>query len=183
MDENRADFGKNNHKPRSKKLKPAIDLTAMVSISFLLIVFFMTATELAKPKTLKLGLPDSGGGCGGTGGCGRDYNRIFTVLLDDNNKIISYYGLLQYPNEPLKILNYGKDGIRKELRNKNKLIKEYQLRYGKRSPGAIVIIKPSKNCNYGNLVDILDEMHIADIGTYAIINDFTPEERKLLAVN
>ena len=184
MDENRTDYGKNNQKPRSKKLKPAIDLTAMVSVSFLLIVFFMTATELAKPKALELELPDFGYGSIVCGGCSRpDFNKIVTVLLDDNNKIISYYGLLDAPNEPLKILNYGKDGIRKELLHLNKIIKEYDIKNSKRFPGAIVIIKPSKKSNYGNLVDILDEMLIATIDTYLIIDDFTPEEKELLAVN
>ena len=44
----------------------------------------------------------------------------------------------------------------------------------------IVIIKPSKKCNYRNVVDILDEMAIVDVPTYAIVNEFTPEETKLL---
>ena len=44
----------------------------------------------------------------------------------------------------------------------------------------IVIIKPSKKSNYRNLVDILDEMAIVGVPTYAIVNDFTPEEKKLL---
>jgi hypothetical protein len=33
------------------------------------------------------------------------------------------------------------------------------------------------------LVAILDEMAITNIETYAIINDFSPEEVKLLALN
>jgi biopolymer transport protein ExbD len=37
-------------KVRSKKLNARVDLTAMVSISFLLIIFFMVVGELAKPK-------------------------------------------------------------------------------------------------------------------------------------
>jgi biopolymer transport protein ExbD len=49
--------------------------------------------------------------------------------------------------------------------------------------GMIVIIKPSKKCNYRNLVDILDEMAIVDVPTYAIVNEFTPEETKLLEGN
>jgi len=44
----------------------------------------------------------------------------------------------------------------------------------------IVIIKPSKKSNYRNMVDILDEMAIVDVPTYAIVNDFTPDEQKLL---
>ena len=44
----------------------------------------------------------------------------------------------------------------------------------------IVIIKPSKKSNYRNLVDVLDEMAIVDVPTYAIVNEYTPEEQKLL---
>jgi hypothetical protein len=33
------------------------------------------------------------------------------------------------------------------------------------------------------LVSILDEMAITNIQTYAIVNDFTPEESNLLAIN
>ena len=48
--------------------------------------------------------------------------------------------------------------------------------------GLIVIIKPSKKSTYRNIVDILDEMAITDVPTYAIVNDFTPEEKKLIDV-
>jgi len=49
--------------------------------------------------------------------------------------------------------------------------------------GPIVIIKPSKKSNFKNLVDILDEIAIAKIEAYVIVNDFTPEESKLLTSN
>ena len=63
MSESNNDFGRLN-KPRSKKLHPKVDLTAMISISFLLIIFFMVTIELAKPKSMSLGLPNTGcGGC------------------------------------------------------------------------------------------------------------------------
>ena len=43
-----------------------------------------------------------------------------------------------------------------------------------------MIIKPSKKSNFKNLIDILDEMAIVNIETYVIVNDFLPEETKLL---
>ena len=184
MNEESQDFRLIKAKPRSKKLNSRIDLAAMVSISFLLIIFFMVTKELAKPQAMEFGVPDRG--CGGTGnaiicGCPRA-DRIITLLLDDDNKIISYRGILNYSDEQPKRLNYGKDGIRKELTSMNKKIKQYLFSaYGRNDRGAIVIIKPSKKSNYGNLVDILDEMAITEIPTYAIVNDFTPDEVKLLA--
>ncbi|WP_298308115.1 biopolymer transporter ExbD [Flavobacterium sp.] len=170
----------NLNKPRSKKLRPRIDLTAMVNISFLLIIFYMVSVELSKPKIMDLGLPDTGCGDGFNYGCGNSFYRTITLLLDENNKIISYRGLLEVPEEKSKTLGFGKDGIRNELLKQNeRIIKQF----GNRDRGLIVLIKPSKKSNFGNLVSILDEMAITNIQTYAIVNDFTPEESNLLAIN
>lgn len=61
MDESNKNFKLINAKPRCKKLKPKIDLAAMVSVSFLLIIFFMVTKELSKPRMIDFGLPESGG--------------------------------------------------------------------------------------------------------------------------
>lgn len=169
-----------NKKPRSKKLYPKIDLTAMVSVSFLLIIFFMVSNELSKPRGIELGLPQSCCISPEVIICGKDKRRTITLLLDDNNQVISYTGYLEFPEEQPKILDYGKNGIRKELLSKNKQIQQLYAPYNIYNSGAIVIIKPSKKSNFKNLIDILDEMSITNIPTYAIINDFTPEEVKLL---
>ena len=57
---------------------------------------------------------------------------------------------------------------------------EYSSALGRPKNGPIVIIKPSKKSNFKNLIDILDEMAIVNIETYVIVNDFLPEETKLL---
>ncbi|PTS88063.1 biopolymer transporter ExbD, partial [Flavobacterium sp. HMWF030] len=54
---------------------------------------------------------------------------------------------------------------------------------GKPNRGAIVFIKPSEKSTYGDLVDIIEEMRLANIEAYTIVNEFTPEEEKLLASN
>jgi biopolymer transport protein ExbD len=185
MNESSSMYKTINQKPRSKKLKPRIDLTAMVSVSFLLIIFFMVTEELSKPKMMELGLPatDVEDGCY-FGGCGGNPDRIVTILLDDKDKIISYQGLLEIPIEKPKTYDYGKNGIRQELLKKNKAIKDALTLNGiNKRKGLIVIIKPSKKSSFKNLVDILDEMAITNIDTYSIINDYAPEEQKLLASN
>lgn len=167
-------------KIRSKKLNTRVDLTAMVSVSFLLIIFFMVTIELAKPKVVDLSLPDNDWTCGRWISCGGG-ERTVVLLLGSNNKLISYMGFIENPMAPVKEISYGKDGIRKELLSRNKNMLEYSAKLGKPGRGITVIIKPSKESNYKNLVDILDEMAIAKIDTYAIVNDFTPEESNLLA--
>lgn len=168
-------------KVRSKKLNTRVDLTAMVSVSFLLIIFFMVTIELAKPKAVDLSLPDNGDGTIICGPIREGENRSITIILGENNKLIYYMGILNSPIVSPKKVEYGTDGIRKELFLRNKKILEYSTNSSKPEK-IIVIIKPSKKCNYKNLVDILDEMTIAKIETYAIVNDFTPEETELLAL-
>ncbi|QSW88978.1 biopolymer transporter ExbD [Flavobacterium endoglycinae] len=170
-------------KIRSKKLSSRVDLTAMVSVSFLLIIFFMVVGELSKPKTLALSLPDRDRGCGEpTAGCYIG-NRFYTVLLGENDKIITYTGILNYPIKKTNETNYSENGFRNELNIVNKKILEYSAAIGKPNQGAIVFIKPSNKSNYGNLVNILEEMRLANIESYAIVDEFTPEESKLLAFN
>jgi len=171
-------------KVRSKKQNNRVDLTAMVDLAFLLITFFMLTTTLSKPKSMELTLPDKEEDKK-VDDLKVDENRTMTILIGENGKIVRYVGLISAPlagGEP-KTFAYGKDGIRKELISRNKLVKEYSAAKGKPKDGMIVIIKPSKKSTYRNLVDILDEMAIVDVATYAIVNDFLPEEQKLLEGN
>jgi hypothetical protein len=52
-------------------------------------------------------------------------------------------------------------------------LKGGQLPDGEKIPTLTIIIKPSDNATYKNMVDALDEMQILNIGTYVIdkIND------------
>ncbi|UUF13368.1 MULTISPECIES: ExbD/TolR family protein [Flavobacterium] len=164
---------------RSKKLSSRVDLTAMVSVSFLLIIFFMLVGELSKAKVMDLSLPDKEGGHG-CPGCIRG-NRLYTILLDQNDKIITYSGILEFDQNTVKKVEFGKDAIRKEVFQKKKEVSDYMISVGKPRNGVIVVIKPSPKSNFKNLVEILDEMRIANINTFSIVDEFTTEESNLLA--
>jgi biopolymer transport protein ExbD len=171
---------KGSKKVRSKKLNSKVDLTAMVDLAFLLITFFMLTTSLSKPQSMDLGLPDKDQDPNKNKDVKVDENRTMTILLGDNNKMKIYMGLLDAPKVAPKDMTYGKEGIRKELLKRKDEVFKYT---GTKDKGMIVIIKPSKKSNYRNLVDILDEMAIVDVPTYAIVNDFSPEESKLIGVD
>lgn len=170
---------KGDGKVRSKKSNSKVDLTAMVDLAFLLITLFMLTTTLSKPQSMSLGLPDKEDKPDPKNQVKVDENRTMTILLGDDDKLVRYVGLLATPvsGGTPKDFTYGKDGIRKELLSRKKLVLEYT---GNKDKGMIVIIKPSNKSTYRNLVDILDEMAIADVPTYAIVNEYTPEEKKLL---
>ena len=165
-------------KVRSKKQNSKVDLTAMVDLAFLLITFFMLTTSLSKPQSMSLGLPDKDPK-DKTEDVKVDENRTMTVVLGENDKMFYYMGIINTPMTP-KVITYGKDGIRKELLKRKKEVLAYSTAKGKPDQGMIVIIKPGKKSTYKNVVDILDEMAISSIPTYTIVNDFLPEEQKLL---
>ncbi len=165
-------------KVRSKKQNSKVDLTAMVDLAFLLITFFMLTTSLSKPQSMDLGLPDKNPDPIENKIVKTDQRRTVTVILGANDKIKWFHGLLDAPEKdgaPATI-GYGSDGIRKELLKRVKSIPEV---VGDPKKGLIVIIKPTKKSTYKNLVDILDEMAICKVPTYAIVNDFSPAENKL----
>nr|WP_315221511.1 biopolymer transporter ExbD [uncultured Flavobacterium sp.] len=166
-------------KVRSKKQNSKVDLTAMVDLAFLLITFFMLTTTLSKPQSMDLSLPDKDPKDDAPP-VKVDENRTMTVMLGADNKMVYYMGLLATPIAGPKEIAYGKDGIRKELLSRKKSVLAYSAALGKPKNGIIVIIKPTKKSNYRNLVDILDEMAISGVDTYAIVPEFTPEETKLI---
>lgn len=163
-------------KVRSKKQNSKVDLTAMVDLAFLLITFFMLTTTLSKPQAMPLGLPDKNEDVK-TDDLKVDEKRTMTIMMGENNKLIYYMGLIDSPIAGPKDIAYGKDGIRKELLARKKSVIEYT---GDKNKGIIVIIKPGKKSKYKNLVDVLDEMAINGVETYAIVNDFLPKEKELL---
>ena len=162
---------KKGGKVRSKKQSTRVDLTAMVDLAFLLITFFMLTTTLAKPQAMDLAMPDKD-----------DKNkdlklevadsRTMTILLGTNNKLEWYMGLVEKQLSPPTVDDYGKNGIRKALREKSKEVIGIT---GDPKKGLIVLIKPSDKSNYRNLVDILDEMKISQVQTYAIVDITAPE--------
>jgi biopolymer transport protein ExbD len=188
-------------KNRTKKMSTRVDFTPMVDLGFLLITFFMLATTLSKPQTMEIALP-SKEKVEEKDQSNIKASRAVTILLGKDNKIYYYEGTRENDIDPELIqTDYSPKGIREFLMKKNydamvrvrdlkieketkKLSeKEFEKRKDeiiadKKAP--IVVIKGTDVSSYRNLVDILDEMAICNIGRYAIV-DITPFDLELLA--
>ena len=159
---------KKGGKVRSKKHSARVDMTPMVDLMFLLITFFMLTTTLAKPQAMDLSMPDKDDTKPDEQFDVAD-TRTMTILLGTNDRVEWYIGLVDKPITAPQVDNYGKNGIRKAILEKSK---EVKAKYAK---GLIVLIKASSKANYKNLVDILDEMKITNVGQYAIVDITEPE--------
>ena len=168
-------------KVRSKKSNPGVDLTAMVDLAFLLITFFMLTTSLSKPQAMDLPMPDKDPKEKLTDPTKIPEERMMTVLVGKDNKILWYMGKFDTPTVPPTETTFGKAGIRKALVvnvKKGVALAKREPNY-KDGQGLVVNIKLSDKASYKNLVDILDEMAITKPQLNAI-GDITPAEIDLL---
>lgn len=161
---------------RSKKLSTKVDLTPMVDLGFLLITFFIFTTTMSESKAMKLIMPDDSQGAHDQAG----ESTALTVIPLADNKVFYYHGQL---DNALKantwgVTNYSeRDGLGKIVRNKQAALDK--IKPGNRKE-LVLMIKPSPESNYENVVNVLDEALINDVKRYAIM-DITPEEKVVAA--
>jgi len=157
--------GKKGGKKRSKKMSTKIDMTPMVDLGFLLITFFMLTTTLAKPVTMQLNMPDK-----------TDTKETSPVKLSesltvcpDENKVYYYQGIPTEAGTVMQVTNYSETGIRK-------VIADLKAKVGN---NFTIVIKPTKNAKYRNMIDMLDECAITNNKRYALL-EIDPDTEALI---
>jgi biopolymer transport protein ExbD len=199
--------GHKKGKRRAKKHGTHIDMTPMVDLACLLLTFFMLTTAFSKPKVMEITLPTKDKVKDPPK---IDDSRVVNVILADDDQIFYYNGLADPTKGILPVLiksNYGKDGIRKILLNRNKelfekvyfyndsltrglghyknnqpldsIAKQVRKMRSSDKSGPIVLIKAAEGVTYGNLVDIIDEISITNVARYAVV-DLNYVEKKML---
>ena len=157
----KADSGGKGGKKRAKKMSTKIDMTPMVDLAFLLLTFFMLTTTFAKPNVMQLTMPVKK--TDDVEDTKIKASQAMTIVLGKDNKAYYYFGL----NTPLdktvakpelKVTNFSANGIRQVLLDRQR-----------RQPEPIILIKPTEDSKYRNMVDILDEMNITNQKKYALV--------------
>lgn len=198
--------GHKGGKKRGKKLSTRVDFTPMVDLGFLLITFFMLTTSMNKPQTMEINMPDKKVNTEDEKTKVKASQAI-TLLLTKDDKVVYYF--MQQSGEPgtPMITDFSTGGIRATLLKENKdrnpsvdsiAIYKQQLNMGQIDEptykahvnqikafkdGLIVVIKASDKSKYKNMIDILDEMLICNIGRYAIVDISDVELEMLKTVN
>ncbi len=182
-------------KKKAKKFSTHIDMTPMVDLMCLLITFFMLTTAFSKPKAMEITMPEK-----------KDdptvkapeiqADRTINILISGNDEIYYYFGLADPKLELPKLIktDYSKDGIRKILLQRNKIVfkavtelrdkvikgeevmadstltrKVKELKKSDKN-APIILIKADEKAKYKNIVDIIDEMAITTVANYAIVD-------------
>ncbi len=145
---------------KQKKLSTRVDLTPMVDLGFLLITFFIFTTSLSKPNAMKLFLPKEELNTPLTNIA---KSKVLTILPAADNVVYYYYGDNALA---MQQTNFGEDGIRKIILDKKN---EVAAKFGD-AKETVVLIKPTDNATYQNMVDVLDEMLINNISRYMLLD-------------
>lgn len=165
---------------QGRKANPRIDLTPMVDLGFLLITFFIFTTSLSEPRNMEIQMPAEG-----FPPTELAHHTAMTIFLSKDHKLLYYTGTDAMNRQFAKLTETGFNdtGIRTALMthtaNVKKAIAE-QLKGSSKKDFPFVIIKASHKSDYGDLVNLLDELTISNIGGYALV-DMTPDEEKEMA--
>jgi len=195
---------KGSGKRKAKKHPPRIDMTPMVDLMCLLITFFMLTTAFSKAKVMEITLPEKLKDPNAEPPK-ISASRTYNLLLGPDDKIYWYPGNVkpeEYNNlPPVQELDYSPTGIRQFLLERNRSVAKKIDDFKKDvisgkivlsqdsvqgairklksddDTGPIVLIKAYKLANYGNFVDILDEMNICEIARYTVVDIAFYEEK------
>ena len=155
-------------KRRAKKMSTRIDMTPMVDLAFLLLTFFMLTTTFAKPYVMDLQMPVKGDDRTPV-----TMSKALTIILGKGHRVHYFLGLnapsdKTIPAAVLKTTSFAAMGIREVLRQRRRA-----------QPGLVVLIKPSADSKYQDMVDVLDEMNITHQQKYALVK-ITQDDLNLL---
>lgn len=158
---------------RSKKNSTRVDLTPMVDLGFLLITFFIFTTSMTEPRATKLDMPADGPFSKSP------ESSSLTAILLENNNVFYYHGKLgdarqngRYGTTTFDLAN----GLGQLIREKKVYLNSQKNNGGDE---LTLMIKPLDESAYKSVVDVLDEVMINDVKTYALM-EIDPIEKEII---
>jgi biopolymer transport protein ExbD len=165
-------------------------MTPMVDLAFLLLTFFILATTLSKPKTMEIVYPKKPDPLEKP--MPVNFKLANTILLGEKDDQVYYYpGKFKLDTTVLEKIDFSKDGIRKLLLDKNKNVNDvvtqlegqllnhqindstFKSRRSKAKGDSLApffIVKTVERTKYKTVIDLIDEMNIANAAKYAVVD-------------
>jgi len=144
--------GGGGHRPK-RRVGVRIDMTPMVDVAFLLLIFFMVTTVFRTPQALEINLPP-------------DENVKIEIA---ESKVLSIRVL---PDDRA----YWKRGTdpwaRSDVAGLTSVFKNYRG-----NKDLVVVIKIDREARFNNMVNIIDELDLVSLTRFSL-GTLTPEEKK-----
>lgn len=139
----RSKRGKASKRKKMKRVSYHLDMTPLVDITFLLLTFFMFTTTMAAPQVMEMSIPPEV-----VDQVEVKESELLQLFVRDDNKVFYAIG-----NEDPQEIELNKIKALAEIEN---------LREGKRNR-LITAVKPSNDADYGVIINILDELNMAEL--------------------
>ena len=147
MDAGAAPRGHDKKKKKHKKMRRLgvrIDMTPMVDVAFLLLTFFMLTTSMRRPQTMEINLPP------GKAIVEVAQSNLLTLLVKENGTI--YWTIGMDPPQKVDFKDFGS-----LIRQKNQ-----------QNQRLITLIKVDRKGKYHYMVDIMDELNLANVNRFSL---------------
>jgi len=167
-----ADVQMNHSKGKRSRRSPLIDLTPMVDLGFILITFFIYTTSIAEPRMMDINMPYKPA----TEGTAYVDTATITIIPTKNHLFATYTGAYK---EGMQFKTYNSIELRTLIMNKQAALRKLPTTFSAQAHQLHVIIKPNDDCEYQDVVALLDEMAINGVPYYAIA-DITTDEKIIL---
>ncbi len=142
------DVGGGGPKQKGKRKKARrgirIDMTPMVDVAFLLLIFFMVTTVFRRPQALEITLP------GEKNEVEVPEQNVMQILVDKDGKAYWNIGL----ESPIPV----------EVNEVNKVVYEHRSQ----NPALCAVIKIDRGAPYHFMVDILDEVTLGKLERFSL---------------
>jgi biopolymer transport protein ExbD len=151
--ESRGKGKKKKHKKR--RLGIRLDMTPFVDIAFLLLTFFMLTTTMNRPQTMEINLPPE------KATVEVAMSNLLTLRVNENGDV--FWNVGEDPPERIAW---------KDLR-------QHMAQRLAQNPKLITLIKVDRKGKYHMMVDIMDELNLANITRFSLA-PMTDADKKLL---
>jgi biopolymer transport protein ExbD len=128
-----------------RRVRIRIDMTPMVDVAFLLLIFFMVTTVFRKPQAMEVNLPP------------KDVkvqvpqSNVMTMFVRGDEHIFYKMGTGDLESTEMK-----------------SLVQLFQDKV-KLNPELIVLVKVSRQATYNTMVDIMDDLELAEMKRFSLV--------------
>jgi biopolymer transport protein ExbD len=136
---------KKGKKRKKRRLGVRIDMTPMVDVAFLLLTFFMLTTTMSRPQTMEINLPP-------------DNNVKVDVAL-------SNLCTVRVKEDGSIFFNIGVDDPKKVEKKDFRALMHQKVT---ENPKLITLLKVDRKGKYSMMVDIMDDLNVADVQRFSI---------------
>jgi biopolymer transport protein ExbD len=126
------------------------DMTPMVDIAFLLLIFFMVTTVFRTPQAMEVNLPPDQA-------IEVPESNVMSVFIDRNS-------LLSYRMGTGPLVPIQRKELRRHFQDQAKL-----------NPDLIILVKVDRKAKYEDMVNMMDELEFANMERFSLV-ELTAEE-------